>query len=265
MAFMSDSILFRTINNYITGKVNETLEENQDIIIQLNSDISKLLNQRLGQIEKSSDKCRCDLEKLDVPLELPELPDFDFEMPEISTTPKINYENVRFYIDTDSLKGLIHREKSKFLNFIRALFGWNLGQQIYFYDEELSFDRYHHEFDKQYHSIEASLKDGEVFKVLCSENANMADELVKTIDRISDHLSDILELLKSSISKFSNLIDDTRKQIFPPLLVAPSAVFIQRTDRTHNMEMRIGNAAVLLVGEVNGKVHHHAPAHKLLQ
>lgn len=48
---MSDSILFRTINNYITGKVNETLEENQDIIIQLNSDISKLLNQRLAQIE----------------------------------------------------------------------------------------------------------------------------------------------------------------------------------------------------------------------
>lgn len=47
---MSDSILFRTINNYITGKVNETLEENQNIIIQLNSDISKLLNQRLAQI-----------------------------------------------------------------------------------------------------------------------------------------------------------------------------------------------------------------------
>ena len=47
--------------------------------------------------------------------------------------------------------------------------------------------------------------------MLCSENANMADELVKTIDQISDHLSDILELLKSSISKFSNLIDDTRK------------------------------------------------------
>lgn len=208
---MSDSIFFRTINNYIAGKVNETLEENQDIIIQLNSDISKLLNQRLGQIEKSSDKCRCDLEKLDVPLELPELPDFDFEMPEISICPKINYEKVSFCIDTNSLKGLIHREKNKFFNFFRALFGGNLGQQIYFYNEELSFDRYHHEFEKQYRSIVDSLKDGEVFKVLCSENANMADELVKTIDWISDHLSDILELLKSSISKFSNLIDDTRK------------------------------------------------------
>lgn len=55
------------------------------------------------------------------------------------------------------------------------------------------------------------------------------------------------------------------KQIFPSLLITPSAVFIQRTDRTHDMEVGIGNAAVLLVGRVNGKVHHHAPAHKLLQ
>ena len=29
--------------------------------------------------------------------------------------------------------------------------------------------------------------------------------------------------------------------------------------------MRIGNATVILVGSVNGEVHHHAPAHKLLQ
>ena len=55
------------------------------------------------------------------------------------------------------------------------------------------------------------------------------------------------------------------QQILPPLLVAPSAVFIQRTDRTHNMKVGIGNAAVLLVGGVNGEVHHHAPAHKLPQ
>ena len=55
------------------------------------------------------------------------------------------------------------------------------------------------------------------------------------------------------------------KQIFPPLLVAPSAVFIQRTDGTHDMEVGIGNPAVLLVGRVNGKVHHHAPTYKLLQ
>ena len=55
------------------------------------------------------------------------------------------------------------------------------------------------------------------------------------------------------------------QQIFPPLFVAPSTMFIQRTDRTHDMEMRIGNAAVILVGRVNGEVHHHAPAHKLLQ
>ena len=55
------------------------------------------------------------------------------------------------------------------------------------------------------------------------------------------------------------------KQIFPPLLAAPFAVFIQRTDRTHDMKMGIGNASILFVGRVNGEVHHHAPAHKLLQ
>ena len=55
------------------------------------------------------------------------------------------------------------------------------------------------------------------------------------------------------------------QQIFPPLLVAPSAVFIQRTDGTHDMEVGIGNPAVLLVGSVNGEVHHHATAHKIVQ
>ena len=31
------------------------------------------------------------------------------------------------------------------------------------------------------------------------------------------------------------------------------------------MKVRIGNAGVLFVWRVNGKVHHHAPAHKILQ
>ena len=31
------------------------------------------------------------------------------------------------------------------------------------------------------------------------------------------------------------------------------------------MKVRIGNAAVIFVWRVNGKVHYHAPAHKVLQ
>ena len=54
-------------------------------------------------------------------------------------------------------------------------------------------------------------------------------------------------------------------EIFPPLLVAPFSIGQQGTDGTHDMKMRVGNAAVLLVGGVNGEIHHHAPAHKLLQ
>ena len=55
------------------------------------------------------------------------------------------------------------------------------------------------------------LDSGAVINALCSENEKCADELEKTIDSISVQMSNILELLKSSISKFSNLIDDTRK------------------------------------------------------
>lgn len=55
------------------------------------------------------------------------------------------------------------------------------------------------------------------------------------------------------------------QHIFPPLLIAPSAVFVQRADWTHDVKVGIGNATVLFVGRVNGKVHHHAPAHKALQ
>ena len=49
------------------------------------------------------------------------------------------------------------------------------------------------------------------------------------------------------------------QQIFPPLLVAPSAVFVQRANGTHDMKVRIGNAGVLFVWRVNGKVHHIMP------
>ena len=31
------------------------------------------------------------------------------------------------------------------------------------------------------------------------------------------------------------------------------------------MKMRIGNAAILLIGRVNGEVHYHATAHKIVQ
>ena len=55
------------------------------------------------------------------------------------------------------------------------------------------------------------------------------------------------------------------QHIFPPLLVAPSAVFVQRANGTHDMKVRIGNANVLLVGRMNSKVHHHPSAHKVLQ
>ena len=42
-----------------------------------------------------------------------------------------------------------------------------------------------------------------------------------------------------------------------PLLVAPSAVFVQRANGTHDMKVRIGNADVLLVERMNGKDHYH--------
>ena len=55
------------------------------------------------------------------------------------------------------------------------------------------------------------------------------------------------------------------QEIFPPLLVAPCPIRQQGADGTHDMKMRVGNAAVSLVGGVNREIHHHTPAHKLLQ
>jgi len=55
------------------------------------------------------------------------------------------------------------------------------------------------------------------------------------------------------------------QHIFPPLLVAPSAVFVQRANGTHDMKVRVGNAAVLLVWLMHGEVRHHAAAHKIVQ
>ena len=55
------------------------------------------------------------------------------------------------------------------------------------------------------------------------------------------------------------------QHIFPPLFVAPFSVWQDRPDGTHDMKMRVPDTAVLLVRLVNGKVHHHAPAHKIVQ
>ena len=55
------------------------------------------------------------------------------------------------------------------------------------------------------------------------------------------------------------------QHIFTPLLVAPLAVWLNGTDGTHHMEVGIGNAAIFLVRRMDGIVHDHAPAHKLLQ
>lgn len=205
-----DNIL-SAICKYIVDKVNETQEENQDFITQLNCDINELLNQRLKKIEKSSDKCRSDLKKFDVPLDLPEIPDFDFEMPALPILPKLNPEDVNFHIKTDSFKNLIKRENNPFVYFFRALFSGNLRKTIYYNEEKPDFNRFKEELGKQREHILDELDTGAVINELLSENTKCADELENIIDSISVQMSNILELLKSSISKFSNLIDDTRK------------------------------------------------------
>lgn len=55
------------------------------------------------------------------------------------------------------------------------------------------------------------------------------------------------------------------QHIFPPLFVAPFAVRLDGTNRTHDVKMRVGNAAVLLVWLMHGEVRHHAPAHKIVR
>lgn len=208
---ISDENILSAIRKYIVDKVNGTLEENQDFITQLNSDINELLNQRLEKIEKSSYKCRSDLKKLEVPLDLPEIPDFDFEMPEFPIIPKLKPEDVNFHIKTDSFKKLIKQENNPIVNFFMAWFSGNFGKTIYYNEEKLDFNRFKEELRKQRFDIINELDAGAVINELCSENEKCADELEKIIDSISIQMSNILELLKSSISKFSNLIDDTRK------------------------------------------------------
>ena len=55
------------------------------------------------------------------------------------------------------------------------------------------------------------------------------------------------------------------QQIFPLLFVAPFAARFNGANGTHDVKMRIRNAAVLLVRLMHGKVHHHPSAHKVLQ
>lgn len=55
------------------------------------------------------------------------------------------------------------------------------------------------------------------------------------------------------------------QHIFPPLLVSPPAVRLNGTDGTHDVKVRVGNAAVLLVWLMHGEVRHHAPVHEIVQ
>lgn len=55
------------------------------------------------------------------------------------------------------------------------------------------------------------------------------------------------------------------QHIFPPLFVSPPAVRLNRANRTHDVKMRIGNAAILLVRLMHSEVRHHAPVHKIVQ
>ena len=50
-----------------------------------------------------------------------------------------------------------------------------------------------------------------------------------------------------------------------PLFLPPFAAFVQRTDRAEDMKVRVGYAAFLPVGLVDGEVADHAPADKPLR
>lgn len=208
---ISDQVLIDCINQYIVEQINAGMDQHKQYINGLSCSITTLLNNRIDRIEEASDKCRKALEKLDTPLELPELPDFSFELPEINIIPSLDSNKITLNININSFMSLIKKEDNGFVNFLRTFFKKEYrGQQLYYYEEELSSKDFHDEFIKQYRIIVDSLTSANAYSLLCEENEKMANELNKTIDFISDQLNEIIDLMKSSIVRFSNLIDDTR-------------------------------------------------------
>lgn len=208
----SDELLVDCIKSYITGQIKETIEFFSPYIETLSDDITQIVNQRLEEIRQESDKCTTALEKLDTPLELPELPDFSFQIPEINDSLSLNSENITLKIDTQELMSLVKRENSDFVNFLRTILHpewW--GERLYYYEEELSFEKFQERLHHLYLEISQAIQKANAYETLCSENKAIADEFVRVISSIGTQFKAMLDLVGGSINRFSNLIDDTRK------------------------------------------------------
>lgn len=197
--------------NYINGKMENEKDWDVTIIKKLSSEIELLIQNRISSIQKASVVCKENLKKFDITLELPQMPEFTFDMPQFKVNPIFNTSTINIKVDESSIfEAVKGKAMSKFTNFFHTIFNDHFGDQTY-YIKDLERKDYSKAFNLSSAGIRKALENAEAYSALIKETQELIKQLKGLINYIDKPFSDVTETLKSSVKKFTDLVDDTKK------------------------------------------------------
>lgn len=204
----------RTVSKYIKSFVEEEIregdKETKPRITALSQELTDLIKERISTIKLESEKCSKELEKLDITLAIPGLPDFDFKMPAY-TVNSIDYDNMDIEINAESMKQLFVGKKLNFLSqFWRNLHDLSFRNR-YFKVKDISLEDYRTEFRRMKADMEDAMDKVDICNILRKENNKLGDILKGAMEDIREDFSQFLGIMKTCVEGFSSLVDDTEK------------------------------------------------------
>ncbi len=221
-AIMEKVYSSKTIEGYVKSFVETALrendKENRGGIERLGNEITCLIKKRMSIIQLASEECSEKLNKLNISLAIPEIPDFEFDLPEY-TVGSLDFTNIHVNIDDRDIRRLFVGEKlGGFSQFWRNLRSFKFQHKHYKF-EKMKYEDYRKEFRKLKADIEDTLdkvidRDGKyvsVYDILLDKNERLADIFKESMKEIWTDFSKFLSILRGSVENFSSLVDDTEK------------------------------------------------------
>lgn len=201
-----------TVINDLTDDVND---QQRGAITDLKDNITNLLNARIAGIHDKSKSCEDALKKENIPLELPQLPEFTYEMPTFEGE-KLNIEDTKsIRLNAKEFESFaVSQKESGFVTFFakwKEFFNGNdkFGEKLYKL-ADISKDNYNEEFKKQHYDIVNIIRETKLYEFCASTVDKQVEECDETIDAIKSEFTDMLKAISGSVKSFTDLIDDSQ-------------------------------------------------------
>ncbi len=199
------------IKNYIHEQIEGIADDESSKLLDLGPAFKKIIQNRITGIQKATKVCKDELQKFEFDLELPQMPDFNFDTPKFNVNPVFNTTSKEIKITTAPIfEKIILKPMNGFTNFFHTLFNGHCGEQTY-YIKMPNINDYTAEFEKSAESIRTALVSTDAYNIFKGEAEELIPIITNLVNKIFKSFAEIINIIESSVSNFVNLVGDTKK------------------------------------------------------